>query len=121
MRGPCDVEDRSNRQSVSFGRELVGLTGALFEEGLFVEDDSSVMARQASSDERDDRPERRESVLTKAVAAVFGDNEDDQFKRFNADLDDLVYTDMDLISIVTEDEAFRTLKDSLRQRGCITK
>jgi hypothetical protein len=50
---------------------------------------------------------------------VFGGS-DEESTKFTNDMNNLAYTDRDLISMLSEDEAFRTLKVSLRQRGCVT-
>ena len=60
-------------------------------------------------------------LATSPLSSLFREDSRDQTEeRFKADLINLAYTDRDLISIVNEDEAFRTLKTSLRQRGCTT-
>ena len=40
--------------------------------------------------------------------------------KFEKDMEILAYTHHDVLSVVSEDEAFRNLKKSLRQRGCVT-
>lgn len=39
---------------------------------------------------------------------------------FEKEMEDLSYSHRDVESIILEDEAFRVLKQSLRQRGCVT-
>jgi hypothetical protein len=45
---------------------------------------------------------------------------DDEEDRFQDPLNNLGYSQKDIISILNEDEAFQVLKRSLRQRGCVT-
>lgn len=87
---------------------------------------------QTTSISREDAENRDDSIISKAVAmlatppplsTLFGENnirEQPPRDKFKADLHSLTYTDLDLISIINEDEAFRTLQTSLRQRGCTT-
>lgn len=95
--------------------------------GAIGENDVPVSRRQTfTSTQRRSLESRDDSLMSRAVAIlatpVFREETRDPppHDRFAAELSHLIYTDRDLLSITNEDEAFRTLKESLRQRGCVT-